>query len=246
MRIALLSDIHGNREAFTACLTHAVAAGVDRYAFLGDYVGYGAEPGWVVDTVRAHVERGAAAVLGNHDAAIATPRARMSESAEKAIAWTRTRLNGEQRAFLAQLPLSIEEDDRLYVHANARAPDRWGYILGPAQAGESLLATPCRLSFCGHVHVPQLYHLTPSGTIAWFTPVAGHAVPLLSQHRWLAVLGSVGQPRDGVPAAAYAILDTERRDLRFLRVPYDVATAARKIRAAGLPSVLSERLEQGY
>ena len=245
MRIALLSDIHANREAFAACLAHAERAGVDRYVFLGDYVGYGADPGWAVDTVKAYVERGAVAVLGNHDAAIDVPR-RMSTSAEIALDWTRTRLDWSQREFLARLPLRIEEDERLYVHANAWAPDKWGYVLGPLDAGQSLQATACRLTFCGHVHVPQLYHVAPSAKVGAFAPVPGKPIPLRLQRRWLAVLGSVGQPRDGIPAAAYAIFDTARSDLRFLRVPYDVVTAAGKIRAAGLPLILSQRLELGH
>jgi diadenosine tetraphosphatase ApaH/serine/threonine PP2A family protein phosphatase len=246
MRIALLSDIHANREAFAACLAHAESAGADRYVFLGDYVGYGADPGWAIDTVKAYVERGAVAVLGNHDAAIGAPR-RMSASAEIALEWTRTRLDSSQREFLARLPLCIEEDERLYVHANAWAPDRWGYILGPTEARQSLQATACRLSFCGHVHVPQLYHITPRAEIGAFAPVAGKPIPLpVLQRRWLAVLGSVGQPRDGVPAAAYALFDTERSELLLLRVPYDVAAAAGKVRAAGLPLILSQRLQSGY
>jgi diadenosine tetraphosphatase ApaH/serine/threonine PP2A family protein phosphatase len=245
MRIALLSDIHANREAFAACLAHAESAGADRYVFLGDYVGYGADPGWAIDTVKAYVERGAVAVQGNHDAAVGAPRP-MSTSAEIALQWTRTRLDGTQRDFLARLPLCIEEDERLYVHANAWAPGKWGYIVGPTEAGRSLQATPCRLSFCGHVHVPQLYYIGPRAKIGAVAPVPGQPIPLRSQHRWLAVLGSVGQPRDGVPAAAYAILDTERSDLLFLRVPYDVAAAAGKVRAAGLPLNLSRRLELGY
>jgi predicted phosphodiesterase len=245
MRIALFSDIHANREAFAACLAHAESAGADRYVFLGDYVGYGADPVWVIDTVKSYVERGAVAVLGNHDAAIGVPR-RMSTSAEIALEWTRMRLDGSRREFLARLPLCIEEDERLYVHANAWAPDQWGYIFGPTEAGRSLQATTCRLSFCGHVHVPQLYHLTPGAEIAAFAPLTGKTIPLLRQRRWLAVLGSVGQPRDGIPAAAYAIFDTERSELLFLRVPYDVAAAAGKVRAAGLPFSLSQRLELGY
>jgi diadenosine tetraphosphatase ApaH/serine/threonine PP2A family protein phosphatase len=245
MRIALLSDIHANREAFAACLAHAESAGADRYVFLGDYVGYGADPGWAIDTVKAYVERGAVAVLGNHDAAIGVPR-RMNTSAEIALEWTRTRLDCSQREFLARLPLCIEEDECLYVHANAWAPHRWGYILGPTEARRSLQATARRLSFCGHVHVPQLYHIALYAEIEAVAPVAGKVIPLSLQHRWLAVLGSVGQPRDGVPEAAYALFDTERSELLFLRVPYDVAVAAGKVRAAGLPLILSQRLESGY
>jgi len=246
MLIALLSDIHANREALSACLAHAQACRVDRYVFLGDYVGYGADPGWVVDTVKACVERGALAILGNHDAAVNATRSHMNEIAEIAIAWTRTQLDAGQREFLNLLPLHVEEGDRLYVHANAWAPGRWGYIVGPEDAGRSLQATTRRLTFCGHVHMPELYHMSPTGKVGMFTPVTGTAVPLMPPRRWLAVIGSVGQPRDGVPAASYAVYDSQRTTLVFQRVPYDVGRAASKVRAAGLPEILSRRLEQGY
>lgn len=246
MLIALLSDIHANREAFSTCLTHARDCGVGRYVFLGDYVGYGADPGWAVDTVMAHVGRGAVAVLGNHDAAVSDGRSSMNEVAEVAIEWTRTRLDAGQREFLESLPLYVEEEDRLYVHANAWAPDRWGYITCAEDARRSFQATGRRLTFCGHVHIPQLYHLAQTAKIGAFAPVAGTAVPMLPQRRWLAVLGSVGQPRDGTPAASYAVYDSERGTLVFLRVPYDFEGAAAKIRAAGLPLILSQRLVQGY
>src|SRR5262245_42486521 len=113
MLTALLSDIHGNREALTACLAHAAASGAGRTLFLGDYVGYGADPGWVIDTVAAEVERGAVALLGNHDAAIAVPDGDMNEVAAAAIAWTRQRLDARHRAFLHQLPLAVEDRGRL-------------------------------------------------------------------------------------------------------------------------------------
>src|ERR1700722_10056678 len=107
MRIALMTATHGNREALAACLDHAAQNGIDRYVFLGDYAGYGADPGWVIDTVIDHVARGAIAILGNHDAAVLTDPADMNESAAVAIAWTRTQLDARQRAFLAGLPLLI-------------------------------------------------------------------------------------------------------------------------------------------
>src|SRR5215218_9377296 len=117
MLIALLADVHGNREALTACLADAERAGADRYVFLGDLVGYGADPAWVVDRTAEMVKAGAVAVLGNHDAAVLNPSETMSAAASAAIAWTRTRLDGAQRSFLAELPLTVEEGDRLFVHA---------------------------------------------------------------------------------------------------------------------------------
>jgi diadenosine tetraphosphatase ApaH/serine/threonine PP2A family protein phosphatase len=246
MRIALMTDIHGNREALEACLDHAAQNGVGRYVFLGDYAGYGADPGWVIDTVQAHVGRGAAAVLGNHDAAVLTDSEDMNDAAAAAIAWTRTQLDVRQRAFLAGLPLAIEEKDRLYVHASGFEPDQWHYVDELYAAAKSLMATRVHSTFCGHTHVPALFHMSMTGKFASFDPVDRVDIPLTRQRRWLAVIGSVGQPRDRDPAACYAVLDDERDLLTYVRVPYDIETAAKKIRAAGLPLSLSTRLFEGY
>ena len=246
MLIALMADIHSNREALAACLAHAEAARVDRLVFLGDYVGYGADPGWVVDTVSRHVERGATAVIGNHDAAVAVPDEHMNAMARTAIAWTRGELDPGQRAFLASLPLTAEEDDRLFVHANAWAPGGWGYILGELDARRSLRATERIYTFCGHVHVPALYHMAANGGVSGFIPTADIAVPVLPRRHWLAVLGAVGQPRDGNPAACYGLFDTAEGTLTYARVPYDVERAAQKIIAAGLPPSLAARLLVGH
>jgi len=246
MRIALMSDIHANREAFSACLAHAAGAKADRYVFLGDYVGYGADPGWAVDTVMDHVARGAIAIRGNHDEAISAARVQMNAVALAAVEWTRTQLDGRQREFLARLPLTVEEADRLYVHASACAPAAWHYVTDGHEARQSLEAAASRVTFCGHVHVPEIYHLSAAGKLAAFTPAADVAIPLLQQRRWLAVIGAVGQPRDGVPDACYAVLDDVGGTLTYLRVPYDIARAAAKIRAAGLPEMLAARLEEGY
>src|ERR1043165_1838951 len=125
MRIALMADIHANREAFTACLAQARQRGADRYVFLGDYVGYGA-----------------VAVLGNHDHAVLEPNERMTEAAERAIAWTRERLGHEAREFIAQLPPRADDDDRLYCHALGLAPRRWYYVSDSADAGRALEESP--------------------------------------------------------------------------------------------------------
>jgi diadenosine tetraphosphatase ApaH/serine/threonine PP2A family protein phosphatase len=246
MLIALLSDIHANREALTACLAHAEQSKAERYVFLGDYVGYGADPGWVVDSVAAHVARGASALLGNHDAAALSPSERMNAVAEEAIAWTRTQLDAKQSAFLRDLPARLDEHDRLFVHANPWAPTGWDYVSGRETAARAFQATSCRQIFCGHVHKPALYNMTATAKVIEFTPVAGVGIPLAASRHWLAVIGAVGQPRDRNPAACYALLDDERDVLTYMRVPYDVETAARKVREAGLPAVLAERLLQGF
>ena len=244
--IALLADIHGNREALTACLADAERRSADRYVFLGDLVGYGADPGWVVDRVMEYAGRGALAILGNHDSAAAGADESMNDTAQLAIEWTRRQLSAAQRGFLENLPVSIEDGARLYVHASAYQPREWHYVLDSHSARQSIGATPAHQTFCGHVHVPALYHLSLTGKLIEFTPTAGMAIPLLKGRRWLAVLGAVGQPRDHNPAACYALLDETQNTVTYIRVPYDVASAARKIREAGLPAVLAARIEQGY
>jgi len=240
MHIALMSDIHANREAFDACLANARAAGVERHVFLGDFVGYGADPEWVVATVMEHVAGGAVAIAGNHDRAIGIERGAMNDIARRAIDWTRGRLDASARAFLAGLPLAVEEEDRLYVHADASAPAKWLYVEDEAMAAASLAATRQRVTFCGHVHVPMLFDEDGGGPLADEVPAR-----LSNDGRWLAVVGSVGQPRDRNPAAAYALYDTVTSELRGVRVGYDVAVAAAKIRAAGLPEALAARLALG-
>ena len=246
MRIALMTDIHGNREALAACLDHAAQNGIDRYVFLGDFAGYGADPGWVIDTVTTLVGRGAIAILGNHDAAVLTDSAGMNEVAAKAIAWTRRQLDDRQRNFIAGLPLLVEEKDRLYVHGSADEPDQWHYVTELYGASKSLMATQAHATFCGHTHVPALFHMSLTGKFASFEPVEQVEIPLTPQRRWLAVIGSVGQPRDRNPAACYAVLDDARSVLTYVRVPYDVESAARKIMLAGLPVMLAARLFEGF
>ena len=245
MRIAILSDIHANREAFEACLEDAARRGAERLVLLGDIVGYGAEPGWAIARARQLVEAGAIIVKGNHDAAAVSNEGGMTSAAGAAIAWTRAILRPEEKRFLDRLPMEIEEDDRLYVHANAEHPTLWRYVLDAEDARRSIEAVQARVVICGHVHVPALYGLTAAAKLVSFRPVAEVAVPLVRPRRWVAVVGSVGQPRDGDAAAAYAILDTASSEITTIRVPYDVAAAAAKILGAGLPESLAARLFRG-
>jgi diadenosine tetraphosphatase ApaH/serine/threonine PP2A family protein phosphatase len=245
MLIALFADIHANRQAFSACLADARARGAERIVLLGDYVGYGADPEWAVETVMQLVADGAPAVLGNHDSGIGDPRDGMNMLAKAAIEWTRRELGAPARRFLAGLPLTRQDGERLYVHSDASAPDNWIYVTSTAEASRSLAATPAHLTLCGHVHRPAVYSMSSTAKMTAFTPVTGVPIPLLPGRRWLAVLGAVGQPRDGNPAASWALLDTAKNEITYCRTPYDVATAANAIRAQGLPTFLAERLFRG-
>jgi len=243
--LALLSDIHANRQAFSACLEAVRARGADRLIFLGDFVGYGGDPEWTVETAIRLIADGAVAVRGNHDQAIGTPSETMNAAAQTAIEWTRDRLTAAQQRFLAQLPLALEEEDRLYVHSEASQPARWRYVQATPDAARSMIATHAHVTFCGHIHQPALYSMSATARMTSFVPTAGVPIKLLKGRQWLAVLGSVGQPRDRNPAAAFALYDTASCEITYCRVPYDVEAAAQRIRDNGLPPWLAERLFVG-
>ncbi len=242
MLIALFADIHANRQAFEACLAAARERGAERFVLLGDYVGYGADPEWTVTTVMDLVSKGAVAVLGNHDNAVGDTGESLNVEAQVAMEWTRGELGVPERRFLADLPLTAEDEGRFYVHADASRPRSWIYVADLAEAARSIGATPAHLSFCGHIHRPALYSMSITGKMTAFIPTTDVAVQLLPGRRWLAVLGSVGQPRDGNPAAAYLMLDTARREITWCRTAYDIEAAAARIRDKGLPPRLAERL----
>jgi diadenosine tetraphosphatase ApaH/serine/threonine PP2A family protein phosphatase len=245
MRIALISDIHANLPALEACLSAAERLEAGSLAFLGDFVGYGPDPEAVVARVRPLVEAGAVAVLGNHDLAVLKPSKDMNAAAAEAIAWTRAHLSEDAKSFLARLPFEVRSGDMLFVHADASDPAAWYYVTDAETARASLAGSAAPLTFCGHVHVPAVYCLSTTGKITAHSPVQGVATPLLAQRKWLAVLGSAGQPRDGNPAASFAIYDTDARTLTYHRAPYDVDSVAQRIRAMGLPESLAERLPRG-
>ena len=242
MRIALLADIHGNLEALEACLAHAAAQGAERLVFLGDLVGYGADPAAVTARVRA---LGAVTLRGNHDEAALHGPSGFSTLAAEAMRWTQGRLDAADKQYLAGLPYTHEEEDRLYTHADGSDPGDWRYVTDAREARRSLEATTARLTFCGHTHVPALFGLTATEKLLHHQPMDDLMLPLLQPRRWLAVIGAVGQPRDRNPAACYGLFDTARAECGWMRVPYDIEGAARKIRAAGLPEALAARLFEG-
>lgn len=245
MIIALLSDVHGNLEALDACLKHARESGAGRYAFLGDLVGYGADPQGVVDTVARYAAEGAIVVKGNHDEAVEKTPRYMNESVRTVIDWTRKVLSSDAKAFLSSMPLCVREGEMCFVHASAASPQRWDYIDSPGAAQRSIDAAQTAYTFSGHVHDQELYFQGAGRKTLVFRPVCGTPVPIGSHRRWLALVGSIGQPRDNNPAAAYAQFDPEREKITFCRVPYDHLTAARKIREAGLPASIAYRVEKG-
>lgn len=249
MKIALLSDIHANLRALDACMDHAAAQGAQRFAVLGDLVGYGAQPAQVVQRMRELVQDGAIVLQGNHDALAAAPLTQAGTMDAGGAAWTRAQLASADLDFLAGLPLTATDGAMFLVHASADAPQRWRYVDSGHRAEASLHAActdgRVRYVFGGHVHQQTLYFRGAGPRLLRFEPTSGAAIPVPPHRRWVATVGSVGQPRDGCTDAMYAMFDAARTELTFHRVAYDHLAAAADVRAAGLPGVFAQRLEQG-
>jgi len=249
MKLALLSDIHANIQAFDACLAHALEHGAQQFAVLGDLVGYGADPVAVVQRVQALAQDGALIIKGNHDALAVRPPATVKTMGDNGAAWTHAQLDDAQLQFLDQLPLIRQQDSLLLVHASADEPALWRYVYDERAAGASLDAATAwpdvRHVFGGHVHLQTLYYRGTGADLMKFMPTPGVVVPVPHHRRWLATIGSVGQPRDGNPQAMYALFDTQKLQLTFQRVSYDHRGAAAAIRQTDLPALFADRLETG-
>ena len=240
MRYAILSDIHGNLEALRAVLADC-AAGADAVLCLGDTVGYGAEPLACVELV---AERAEAVVGGNHEHAVAgrLDLAWFNRYARAAAEWTREQLDDDHRAYLGALPLVREVAEATLVHASPAQPEEWDYLVSAEDGFAAFAHFATRWCFVGHSHVPGAWSLGSSG------PEHHPEVVRLPQERgrrYIVNVGSVGQPRDRDPRAAYAVWDVEAGHVEIRRVTYDVTAARRKIVAAGLPRFLADRLAAG-
>jgi len=213
--------------------------------FLGDYMGYGADVREVVGEVAEAVRQGAIAVKGNHDIGVERRVGYFNEAAQAALDYARETLVPSEREFLAALPLCVRDASVCFVHASAAAPERFDYVDSPGTAQRCMEAAGEPYTFIGHVHDQLLYYESPRGRMLPFRPTPGTSIPIRSHRRWVAIVGSVGQPRDRNPAAAYALFDAELRELTFFRVPYDYRAAAARVRRAGLPESLAYRIEAG-
>ncbi len=247
MKLALISDIHSNWPAFEACLAHARARGAGQFALLGDFVGYGAEPGAVVDEVMRLAAAGAWVVRGNHDEMAVQGRPEGDTLGSQTAAWTHAQLSAAHRQFLAGLPLTLDKPPLLLVHASAAQPEKWRYVDSERAATACMAAAPPEAPqvLVGHVHQQALYYQGRGRDLMKFSPSPGVPVPLPRGRAMVACVGSCGQPRDGDPRAMYALYDGAASQLTFHRVPYNHVAAAAAIRAAGLPALFADRLEAG-
>jgi len=246
MRYLILSDIHSNVEALDAVLTAAPRERFDRLLVLGDMVGYGADPNAVVDRVRQLAPD--AVIRGNHDKVSAgvEPAEGFNAAARLAAQWTFEQLSADSRDYLTSLPTGPLVVDDLVEICHGSPDDEDEYIFEPVDAVEALRGTQKNVCFFGHTHVQVGYWLSASGFDMIVTPDDPEVeIVLQPDRRYLINPGSVGQPRDGDPRAAFATYDSETRTVTLYRVPYDVAAAQAKIVAAGLPQGLAKRLTLG-
>ncbi len=250
MRYAILSDLHSNFEALSAVLDHLAAERIDRYLCLGDLVGYGGDPEACLARLGAC---DAVSVCGNHDWAC-TGKLDVqwfNDAARRAILWTRDQLGFGSLNALRRLPLVATEGPMTLVHGTLTNPERFEYLVDLAQAVDTVQA--CQTPYClvGHTHLPFVFEYDQKRarmSRLLMRPEELHDIRLADDHegiRYVVNPGSVGQPRDGDPRASCAVLDTEAGTVSFHRIAYDVAEAQRKIREAGLPDFLAERLALG-
>ena len=241
MRVAVISDIHGNAHALTATLEAIDGVGVDAIWCLGDIVGYGPRPNRCCAVVR---ERTDLCLVGNHDLGVIgrLDLAEFSFDAAFAAHWTRGVLEPEARSFLASLEPSAEVDGAELYHASARDPV-WEYVLSPEAAAGSLLVASAPLVLVGHSHVALALGLRDDSLEGGLAP--GGSEVDLDGARWLLNPGSVGQPRDGDARAAWLLLDLDAGRARFERVGYAIERTQAEMRERGLPDALADRLEHG-
>jgi predicted phosphodiesterase len=242
MRVAICTDIHGNRQAFEAVIAAAEEAGAEELWCLGDLVGYGAEPDACVALAAEHC---AICLVGNHDLAVVGEISleEFSRGAALAARWTQEVISARTREFLlARKPSGDGEGIGLF-HASPRDPI-WEYVLSGLTAELCFDATEFRVSLIGHSHVALSFN-RPDGEAASGTTRREGVELDLSEGRWLINPGSTGQPRDGDPRAAWLLLDTASKTALYCRADYDIAGAQAAIRAANLPDSLAERLQYG-
>jgi predicted phosphodiesterase len=228
MKFAVMADVHANLEALQAVLVDSKQQGCTHYAFLGDFVGYCADPKACLDIVRAMI---APCVKGNHDEYCSTdlPLEEFNPPAAKVVQWTRNQLSEDHRKWLRELPYVRTVKDFTIVHATLDHSESWGYVFDKLAAATSLARQETPVCFFGHTHVPLAFvrdSLVRGGTYTHFKVQPGK--------QYFVNPGAVGQPRDGDPKAAYVIYDMGKQAIELRRVAYDVATTQRKVRDAGL------------
>lgn len=242
MKLAVLSDVHANLEALQAVVRDIESRAVEKVFFLGDAVGYGANPNECVDIIDSLCE---IKLLGNHDyVALGLESSRnFNPMAQKSIKWTREQLSDTTIEKLSDFEMEESFLDYFMVHATPDNPSEWNYILSKQEALENFDHFSQRFCLVGHSHMPCAFMLDREGVISVST--AEEAFTAEQEFRYIINVGSVGQPRDGIKDACYLLIDNEAGHFDFIRVPYELDKAQEKMQDAQLPKYLITRLASG-
>ena len=241
MKIAFISDIHSNLEALTAVSKSLQNQGPDIVLFLGDIVGYGADPNECIEMVRDIADD---ILAGNHDWAAVEKSStdNFNPTAKKALEWTQSRLTKDSKNFLSSLSLKGKMENFIYIHSTPFRPEEWDYIYSLSDAAQSFDSFSQSLCFVAHSHIPVTFVQSAGGETAY---VQNPQIKLQKGFRYIINSGSVGQPRDGNPLSSYGIYDTKKKEYMLIRVQYDIKNARRKIIDVGLPESLANRIIVG-
>lgn len=233
MKLAIISDVHGNLEALTEAFSYIDAHRVEKLYCLGDTVGYGANPNECCELIRG---RNAVSLRGNHDEALWNDEqlAHFTPLAARAMRWTRSVVDESVKDYLRSLPLVVTENESTFVHSSLDDPADFPYVFSLDEVRINLMLSSTPMCWIGHTHTPAIH--SGSGEVAAVEP----------GERYIVNVGSVGQPRDADPRLSFGIFDTDTRAYENIRLPYDARTACQKIIDAGLPQRLGERLLVGH
>jgi diadenosine tetraphosphatase ApaH/serine/threonine PP2A family protein phosphatase len=241
MRYGIFSDVHSNLEAFQAVYDYYKKQKIDKFIFLGDIIGYGADPRQVISLLKTLNPR---CIAGNHDWALLDKFSidRFNPQAKEAILWTKTELFPEQIRYLRTFELTHETDDFICVHGSLEEPHKFNYILDTTDAEINFPLLKKKICFVGHSHRREVFCLKEDRSSRLFT----NTIKIRNDEKYIINVGSVGQPRDRDPRASLCVYDSDKNIVIFKRLDYNIKGAAAKILKAGLPSVLAERLYIGY
>ncbi len=242
MRYGIISDIHGNLEALERVIAILKKSSIDRYLCLGDLVGYGADPGACLESVRS---LNPLTVVGNHDWALLHPEIieSFNKYAKKSILWTAEQISSPQKSYLDSLPLIKEMEDFILVHGSLDEPEKFNYVFNLRDIELNFQLLKKKICFFGHSHIPGIYSCSLSQKRIELS--SSGMVKFENEKKYLINVGSVGQPRDRNPAACFALFDTEEKTLWIKRCGYEIRKTQEKIVQAGLPKILAGRLAFG-
>ena len=241
MRYAVISDIHGNLEAFTAVLDALAGERIDSYLFVGDVVGYGADSKECIKLLRSL--NPSVAIAGNHEWGVLekTDVSNLNDLARDAVIWTRKVLDKDEIEYIRSFDLVYEDQRMTLVHGTLNMPEEFYYIFDTEDAYVTISRMKNMVCFVGHSHVSGIFASNHSKV----EYIESADIRMDGERKYLINVGSVGQPRDGDPRASYAVYDDENAEVRIKRVEYDVKKAQEKILRAGLPPKLAHRLSEG-